>query len=97
MTLRIALISDVHANLPALEVVVADLTERASVQPFDAVYCLGDLGGYASQPNEVQDLIMAHGYPTVLGNYGAGIYARTKVGYLPPPEDPIRKHAVRTK
>jgi hypothetical protein len=31
MTMRIALISDVHANLPALEAVVTDLTTRASV------------------------------------------------------------------
>ena len=73
MATPIALISDVHANLPALEAVVADLTTRASVQPFDAVYCLGDLGGYAAQPNEVQELIMAQGYPTILGNYDEGV------------------------
>ena len=47
------------ANLPTLERVVADLTKRASVQPFAALYCLGDLGGYAAQPNAVQEMIMA--------------------------------------
>ena len=40
---------------------------------YDGVYCLGDLGGYASQPNEVQDLVMALGCPTVLGNYDEGV------------------------
>jgi putative phosphoesterase len=73
MTMRIALISDIHANLPALEAVVSDLTQRATSQPFAAVYCLGDLGGYAAQPNEVQELVMTQGYPTILGNYDEGV------------------------
>jgi predicted phosphodiesterase len=34
---------------------------------------LGDLGGYAAQPNEVQELVMALGCPTVLGNYDEGV------------------------
>ena len=69
MPTRLALFSDVHANLPALEVVKAHM-ER---QDFDGIYCLGDLGGYASQPNEVQKLIMARGCPTILGNYDEGV------------------------
>ncbi len=66
---KLAIFSDVHANLPAMEAV------RASIQAasFDGVYCLGDLGGYASQPNEIQDLIAAMGCPTVLGNYDEGV------------------------
>lgn len=40
---------------------------------FDGVYCLGDIGGYASQPNEVQDLIIEMGCPTVMGNYDEGV------------------------
>lgn len=42
-------------------------------QSYDAVYCLGDLGGYAIQPNEVQDLIREMGCPTILGNYDEGV------------------------
>ncbi|HVA90963.1 MAG TPA: metallophosphoesterase, partial [Chloroflexota bacterium] len=73
MAIHIALLSDLHANLPALQAVLDDLDRREASRPFDAVYCLGDLGGYAAEPNEVQDLLMARGYPTVLGNYDEGV------------------------
>ena len=69
MTTRIAVFSDIHANLPAMEAVAAHIRSGA----YDAVYCLGDLGGYASQPNEVQDLIMELGCPAILGNYDEGV------------------------
>ena len=48
--MRYALISDVHANLEALEAVLADIDARGDV---DAVYHLGDLVGYSSNPNAV--------------------------------------------
>lgn len=67
--MRIAIFSDVHANLPAMEAV----RDHMEGQGFDAVFCLGDLGGYASQPNEVQQVIMAMGCPTVMGNYDEGV------------------------
>ena len=66
---RLAIFSDVHANLPAMEVVKESI-ERGS---FDGVYCLGDLGGYACQPNEVQELVMGMGCPTIMGNYDEGV------------------------
>ncbi|MCU0316130.1 MAG: metallophosphatase family protein [Fimbriimonadaceae bacterium] len=66
---RLAIFSDIHANLPAMEAV----REHIEAQGYDAVYCLGDLGGYASQPNEVQELIMGMGCPTILGNYDEGV------------------------
>ena len=47
--MRYALISDIHANLPALEAVLADVATRA----VGATYHLGDLVGYAPWPNEV--------------------------------------------
>ncbi len=40
---------------------------------FDAVFCLGDIGGYASEPNEVQELVMDMASPTILGNYDEGV------------------------
>ena len=43
----VAIFSDVHGNLPALEAVLADSRERG----VDAVYCLGDLVGYGASPN----------------------------------------------
>ena len=48
--MRYALISDIHANLPALDAVLAHIAERDDT---DAVYHLGDLVGYAPWPNEV--------------------------------------------
>jgi hypothetical protein len=52
---------------------LADLDRRTAEQPFDAIYCLGDLGGHGAQPNEVQECLMERGYPTVSGNYGENV------------------------
>ena len=49
MTMRYALISDIHANLPALEAVLADIAARPDIA---ATYHLGDLVGYSPWPNE---------------------------------------------
>lgn len=67
--MKIALFSDIHANLPALEAFFADV-ER---QNPDAIYCLGDLVGYNIWPNEVIDEIRRRGIPTIAGNYDFGI------------------------
>jgi putative phosphoesterase len=69
MATRLAIFSDIHANLPAMEVVRDDIQRGGC----DAVYCLGDLGGYASQPNEVQAAVHAMGSPTLVGNYDEGV------------------------
>jgi predicted phosphodiesterase len=50
--MRIALLSDVHGNLPAFETVVADL-DSAGV---DEIWCLGDLVGYGAQPDGCVEL-----------------------------------------
>lgn len=73
VTTRIALFSDIHANLPAFEAVLDDIDRRNAEEGFDDVYCLGDLGGYAAEPNEVQQLLMQRGYPTVAGNYDENV------------------------
>lgn len=67
--MRIALFSDIHANLPALE---ACLKSMEAQQP-DAIYCLGDLVGYNTWPNEVINEIRKRGIPTIAGNYDQGI------------------------
>jgi predicted phosphodiesterase len=64
--MRYALISDIHANLPALEAVLADIDGRREV---DAVYHLGDLVGYAPWPDEVVQLLRERAIPGVAGNY----------------------------
>ncbi|MCF2490739.1 metallophosphoesterase [Dyadobacter sp. CY347] len=67
--MRIALFSDIHANLPALEAFFKDVETRDT----DAIYCLGDLVGYNVWPNEVIDAIRKRGIPTIAGNYDFGI------------------------
>ena len=67
--MRIAVLSDVHANLHALEAVLADIDAQGA----DRVFCLGDLVGYGAFPNEVIELIGERGIPTVMGNYDDGV------------------------
>lgn len=67
--MRIAIFSDIHGNLPALEAVLADI----ALQRPDRVYCLGDLVGYAASPNEVTERIRREGCPTIMGNYDDGV------------------------
>ncbi|MDA8216833.1 MAG: metallophosphoesterase family protein [Dehalococcoidales bacterium] len=67
--MRIAVLSDIHGNLHALEAVLADM----DAQGVDRVYCLGDLVGYGAFPNEVIALIRERGIPTVMGNYDEGV------------------------
>jgi predicted phosphodiesterase len=67
---RYALISDVHANLPALEAVLADVAARPGVV---ATLHLGDLVGYAPWPNEVVARIAAEGIAGVCGNYDSTV------------------------
>jgi len=67
--MRIAIFSDIHGNLPALEAVLHDI----KAQHPDQVYCLGDLVGYASSPNEVSERIRSEHVPTVMGNYDDGV------------------------
>ena len=67
--MKIALFSDIHANLPALEACFKSMEEEKP----DAVYCLGDLVGYNIWPNEVINEIRKRGIPTIAGNYDQGI------------------------
>jgi putative phosphoesterase len=67
--MRIALFSDIHANLPALEACFKSIEEQKP----DAIYCLGDLVGYNVWPNEVINEIRKRGIPTIAGNYDQGI------------------------
>ena len=68
--MRYALISDLHANLPALEAVLQDVGSRKNV---DATYHLGDLVGYAPWPNEVIAALREAGIPGVAGNYDSTV------------------------
>jgi putative phosphoesterase len=71
--MKIALFSDIHSNLPALEACFKSIEEQ---QP-DAIYCLGDLVGYNIWPNEVIHEIRKRNIPTLVGNYDQGIGLRS--------------------
>jgi predicted phosphodiesterase len=65
----VAVITDIHANLPALEAALMRLDELG----IDRIFCGGDLVGYGPHPNEVCDLIQARDIPTIYGNYDDAI------------------------
>ncbi len=67
--MNIALFSDIHANLPALQAFFKDAESRNP----DAIYCLGDLVGYNVWANEVVNEIRNRKIPTIAGNYDFGI------------------------
>jgi predicted phosphodiesterase len=68
--MRYALISDIHANLPALDAVLHDIARRGDI---DAVHHLGDLVGYAPWPNEVVHRIAEQQIAGVSGNYDSTV------------------------
>jgi putative phosphoesterase len=65
----VAVITDIHANLPALEAALARIDELGIEQ----VYCGGDLVGYGPHPNEVVALIAEREIPAIYGNYDYAI------------------------
>jgi putative phosphoesterase len=71
--MRLALISDIHANLDALQAVLED------VPPVDHIVCCGDLVEYYDRPNEVCALIRSRNIPCIRGNHDAYV-----IGALPP-------------
>jgi predicted phosphodiesterase len=68
--LKLALLSDIHANLPALEAVLDDIERRSGI---DAIYHIGDLVGYAPWPNETVALLQSRGITGVAGNYDSTV------------------------
>ena len=68
--MRYAMLSDIHANVQALDAVLADIDSQDGV---DAIYHLGDLVGYASGPNEVVARLRERHIPGVAGNYDSTV------------------------
>jgi predicted phosphodiesterase len=67
--MRVAVISDIHANLPALEA-TADAIDREGV---DQIWCLGDLVGYGPHPNECCAWTQEHAAVCLSGNHDLGV------------------------
>src|SRR5713226_2748 len=62
MKKKVAFVSDVHANLEALQAVLGKLGDMS-------VYCMGDIVGYGASPNEVIALLRERGVSSVVGNH----------------------------
>ncbi len=67
--MKLALISDIHANLPSLAAVLSDIDRRG----VDATCHIGDLVGYGPRPNEVVSMIRSRGIAGVAGNYDSTV------------------------
>jgi putative phosphoesterase len=68
-TATVAVITDIHGNLPALQAALARIDDMG----IERIYCGGDLVGYGPHPNEVCALIQERAIPTIYGNYDFAI------------------------
>ncbi len=67
--MKIAVISDIHSNLYALDSVLADIETK----DVDMIVCTGDLVGYGTRPNEVIETLKKNKILTIMGNYDDAI------------------------
>lgn len=94
--MRIAIISDIHGNLTALEAVLADLRETSP----DLIFHGGDLAHAGSSPAEVIDKVRDLGWPGVLGNTDELLFrpeSLTEFGLPQPLSDAIGEMAAWTR
>jgi putative phosphoesterase len=76
--MRIAIISDIHSNLQALEKALS-LIDGMSVTE---IVCLGDIVGYGGNPNECVDLVRQRASRCVIGNHDAAALDTTRSWYF---------------
>jgi len=67
--MRVAVVSDIHANLHALEAVLAAI----DADPVDELWCLGDLVGYGPKPNECCAIVQARAAVCLCGNHDLAV------------------------
>jgi diadenosine tetraphosphatase ApaH/serine/threonine PP2A family protein phosphatase len=70
--MRVAVLSDIHANLLALEAVLADV----DAEGVDELWCLGDVVGYGARPTECCDLVRARADLALCGNHDLAVVGR---------------------
>jgi predicted phosphodiesterase len=75
---RIAVVSDIHSNLLALDAVLA------KVGSVDAIWHLGDVVGYGPEPDAVVDRLKAHAAIGVRGNHDAAATGGTEIDWFNP-------------
>jgi putative phosphoesterase len=75
--MRIAVLSDVHSNLPALRAVLRDVDEAAPHE----VWCAGDLVGYNPWPNEVLETLRGRRVRAIRGNHDRAVLSADASGF----------------
>ena len=73
--MRVAVLSDVHSNLHALDAVLAD----ADAAAVDEVWCLGDVVGYGPRPNECAALLRERAAVCLAGNHDLVVLGRIPI------------------
>jgi putative phosphoesterase len=74
--MRVAVIADIHSNLPALEAVLGEVGAMR-------IYCNGDLTGYNPYPNEVIELVKKHNVICTLGNHDHAVLTGNTAWFNP--------------
>jgi len=68
--MRAAVVSDIHANLPAFEAVLGAIDAAAGVEE---IWCLGDVVGYGAEPDQCADLVREHCDLCLVGNHDLAV------------------------
>ena len=76
--MKIGIISDIHSNIEALDVVI----KRFESEKVDQIFCLGDIIGYGPNPNECVDRVRSLCTVSVLGNHDAALTGHTPIHYF---------------
>jgi predicted phosphodiesterase len=79
--MRVAVISDIHANFYALEAVLSAIEDEGGA---DAVWCLGDVVGYGPRPNRCCELVRASATLCLAGNHDLGVLGRLDLDEFSP-------------
>jgi predicted phosphodiesterase len=85
---RLAILSDIHSNLEALDRALRAVDEA----DVDAVYCLGDVVGYNADPAACVDRVREHCDAVVLGNHDAAVARKADVNFLPADGQEAARH-----
>ena len=72
--MRYLIISDIHANLVALEAVLQDAAKE-----WDVIWCLGDIVGYGPNPNECAELLQQHDHLSLSGNHDWAVLGKLDI------------------
>ncbi|MGI9020275.1 MAG: metallophosphoesterase family protein [Solirubrobacterales bacterium] len=78
--MRLAILSDIHGNLPALEAVLGTIDEAG----IDQVWCLGDVVGYGAQPDECTEAVSERCEVCLVGNHDLAVTGELDISSFSP-------------